>query len=120
VPRVLTELRFPRRPSIQVGDKIGLYALGHDRVFAIVEAFGRAKPGEGENPWDRWVMEVREVMSIAYADAPRLAEISVASDRDLSLSIRQQSHISLRDEEYERLVERLRNAGAREDGFYRP
>ena len=51
VPQVLRLLRFPRRPSVAVGDKLVLYALGHDRVFAIVEAFSPVRPGEGDNPW---------------------------------------------------------------------
>src|SRR4051812_15731641 len=119
VPFVLRELRFPSRPSIRVGEKIVLYALGHDRVFAVVEAFTKVRQGEGDKPWDKWVMDVREVMSTDYASAPTLAGIS-ASGRDLATSIRQQSHIGLREGEYEAAVRLLRDAGAREDRFYRP
>src|SRR3954451_11516230 len=119
VPLVLRALRFPSRPSIRVGDKIVLYALGHDRVFGIVEAFTKVRQGEGDNPWDSWVMDVREIMSTDYTSAPTLAAIS-ASGRELAVSIRQQSHIGLREEEYEAAVRLLRDAGAQEDRFYRP
>ena len=118
VPQVLRLLRFPRRPSVSVGGKLVLYALGHDRVFAIVDAFSTIRPGEGDNPWDRWFLDVREVMSTSYAAAPRLAQLSVAG-RDLSVSIRQQSHIQLRPSEYDQAVTLLRQAGASEDGLYR-
>ena len=65
-------------------------------------------------------MEVREVLCVPYDAAPGLAEVSEAGTRDIATSIRQQSHIGLRDEEYERIVELLRAAGAKEKGFYRP
>jgi hypothetical protein len=119
IPRVLRELRFPKRPRISVGDKMALYALGHDCVFAIVEIFGRPYPIEGPNNWDKWQVETRPVLSMGYAGAPTLAEISVGQ-RDLRTSIRQQTHIGLSDSEYEQLVVLLRAAGAAEDSFYRP
>jgi hypothetical protein len=118
VPQVLRLVRFQRRPSIRVGDKIALYVMGYDRVFGIVEAFSPIREGEGDNPWDKWFLDVREVMSLPYADSPRLDYISV-SGRDLGASIRQQSHIQLREPEYRRAVELLLAAGAVEDGLYR-
>jgi hypothetical protein len=118
IPRVLRELRFPRRPRVAVGDKMALYALGHDRVFAIVEIFARPYEIEGPNNWDRWEVETRPVLSMGYHGAPRLADLTV--DRDLELSVRQQSHIGLTGDEYRRAVELLRAAGATEDGLYRP
>ncbi len=63
-------------------------------------------------------MDVREVMSVTYAQSPSLESISV-DGRDLRASIRQQSHIQLRELEYERAVELLLAAGAVEDGLYR-
>jgi hypothetical protein len=118
VPQVLRLLRFPRRPSVAVGDKLVLYALGHDRAFAIVEAFLPVRPGEGDNPWDRWFLDVRAVMSVPYADSPRLAELSVGG-RQLRDSIREHSHITLRPGEYDAAVRLLHEAGAVEDGLYR-
>lgn len=118
VPQVLRLLRFPRRPSVSVGDKIVLYALGHDRAFAIVEAFSPIRAGDGDNPWDRWFLDVREVMSTSYAAAPRLIELSVAG-RNLAESIGRHSHIELRAHEYDRAVALLREAGAIEDRLYR-
>jgi hypothetical protein len=118
VPQVLRLLRFPRRPSVAVGDKLVLYALGHDRAFAIVEAFLPVRLGEGDNPWDKWFLDVREVMSAPYADSPRLAELSVGG-RQLRDSIREHSHITLRPSEYDAAVRLLREAGAVEDGLYR-
>ena len=114
VPQVLRLVRFPRRPSIRVGDKIALYVLKHDRVFGIVEAFSPVREGEGDNPWDKWFLDVREVMFLSYADSPSLVAISVAG-RDLRRSISQQSHIQLRGLEYRRAVELLLADGAVED-----
>ncbi len=119
VPRVLRELRFPKRPRLAVGDKMALYALGHDRVFAIVEIFGRPYPIEGPNKWDKWQVETRPVLAMGYEGAPTLSDVSVGG-RDLRTSIRQQAHIGLTDDEYERAVMLLRQAGAVEDTFYRP
>ncbi len=118
VPQVLKLLRFPRRPSVSVGDKLVLYALGHDRAFAIVEAFSPIGKGEGDNPWDKWFLDVREVMSTSYADAPRLHQLSVAG-RDLHTSIGRHSHVALRALEYDQAVALLRQAGAVEDSLYR-
>ena len=118
VPQVLRLLRFPRRPSVAVGDKLALYALGHDRVFGIVEAFSPVYEGVGDNPWDKWFLDVREVMSVPYADAPRLADVSVGGRR-LADSIREHSHITLRPDEYDSVVELLGQAGAVEDRLYR-
>lgn len=118
VPQVLRLVRFPRRPSIRVGDKLVLYVLGFDRVFGIVEAFSPVREGEGDNPWDKWFLDVREVMSLPYARSPSLDAISVAG-RDLRKSIREHSHIQLRDLEYRRAVELLFEGGAIEDTLYR-
>ena len=120
VPLVLKNLGFPRKPSVQVGDKVVLYALGHDRVFAIVEVFAPVKSGDGPHPWDRWRCEVRPVMWTGYADAPNLDALIASGGRDLRASIRQQSHVKLRDSEYEPAVAALEHAGAERDGFYRP
>ena len=119
VPRVLREIRSPKRPGFNAGDRLVLYALGHDRVFAIVAALGSPYPGDGPNPWDRWMADVRKVMATSYARAPRLRDICVPGGRDLHQSIRQHAHIRLTDEEYERAVAALRRAGAEEDPLYR-
>jgi hypothetical protein len=118
VPQVLRLVRFPRRPSIRVGDKLVLYVLGFDRLFGIVEAFAPVRPGEGDNPWDRWFLDVREVMSLPYAKSPSLDAISVGG-REIRKSISQQSHIQLRELEYRRAVELLLDRGAVEDTLYR-
>jgi hypothetical protein len=118
VPRVLRELRFPKRPHFRVGDKVVLYALGHDRVFAIVEVFTRPHEIEGPNNWDEWQCETRPVIAMGYAGAPRLEDIDAS--RKLGESIRRHSHIALRDDEYTNALDGLRAAGAEEEGFYRP
>ena len=117
VPRVLRELRFPKRSRMAVGDKVALYALGHDRVFGIVEIFGRPYEIKGPNIWDRWQVETRPVLWMGYAAAPRLRDIT--ADRNLQVSIREHSHIRLTDDEYRLAVDALRAAGAKEDRFYR-
>jgi hypothetical protein len=118
VPQVLRLVRFPTRPTIQIGDKLVLYVLGYDKVFGIVEAFSPVREGEGDKPWDKWFLDVRRVMKISYADAPSLDAISV-SDRDLRVATRQHSHIKLRDVEYQAAVDLLRARGAEEDSLYR-
>ena len=120
VPQVLRRVRFTKRARIRVGDKLVLYALGHDRAFAIVEAFTPLQRGEGDKPWDRWFCDVRKVMHVPYARAPRLDDLAIPGGRDLRISIRQQGHLGLSDAEYDRAVESLRAAGADEDSFYRP
>ena len=76
VPQVLRLVRFPKRPSIRVGDKIVLYVLGFDGVFGIVEVFTPVRPGDGDNPWDKWFLDVREVMSLPYAESPSIDALS--------------------------------------------
>jgi hypothetical protein len=120
VPLVLRRIGFPRKPSVQVGDKIVLYALGHDRAFAIVEVFSPVTSGDGPHPWDRWRCDVRPVLWTDYASAPSLDDLIVPDGRDLRASIRQQSHVRLRDAEYRLAVAALEDAGAERDGLYRP
>ena len=118
VPQVLRLVRFPKRPSIRVGDKMVLYVLGFDRVFGIVEAFTNVRPGEGDNSWDKWFLDVREVMSLHTWTHPR-STCHRSPARDLRKSIREHSHIQLRDLVYRRAVELLLAGGAVEDKLYR-
>jgi hypothetical protein len=118
VPRVLRELRYPSRPRTSIDDRIALYALGADRVFAIVAVFGHPYEIAGPNHWDEWQVETRPALWMGYEGAPRLGDLIVA--RDLHQSIRQHTHIKLRPEEYQRAVDALRVAGAEEDSLYRP
>jgi hypothetical protein len=120
VPLVLRDIGFPRRPSLKVGDKVVLYAIGHDCVFAIVEVFSPVRAGTGPHPWDSWRCEVRPVCWTTYSNAPGLASLTAPGGRDLFVSIRQQSHLKLTDGEYLRAVRGLEAAGAEMDGFYRP
>ncbi len=119
VPSVLREIGFPRKPSVRVGDKVVLYALGHDRVFAIVQIYAPPFSGDGSEAWHAWRCEVREAMSTSYADAPSLDALCVPGARNLRASMRQHSHIKLTPGEYEQAVAALRQAGAREDSLYR-
>ena len=91
-----------------------LYVLGFDSVFGIVEAFTNVRPGEGDNSWDKWFLDVREVMSLPYVDSPSIDALSVAG-RDLRKSIREHSHIQLRDLVYRRAVACCSAGGAVED-----
>ncbi|HUH14796.1 MAG TPA: hypothetical protein VML35_02815 [Gaiellaceae bacterium] len=118
IQRVLGHVRFPRRPSVRVGDKLVLYAVGYDHVFAIVEVFRPVERGEGVAPYDRWICEVRPILWMGYAGAPRLSALTAG--RPLRASVRQHSHIKLTSREYEQAVDALRTAGATADAFYRP
>ena len=98
---------FPRRPRIGRGDRLVGYAVGSARAFGsgrifIVDEVLSEEPEPGGHPRWPWVVEVREVVSVARLSlAPELREIGVAP-RSLS----QHSHIGL-SPEAGRLAERL-------------
>jgi hypothetical protein len=120
-PEDLRNIGFPRNPSVRVGDPLVYYASGYGKVVGLVEVFMPPSLDNREAPWS-YRCDVRP--RIAIADIERgveLDELNVPGERDLRKSIRQQSHIRLSAEEYDRAFAALR-AGLRPDsgGFIDP
>lgn len=98
---LLDEIRFAKnkRPSgINPGDHLVLYAAGHERIFGIATVLD-GEPYEhvveGEERWP-WALRVEVPMLVGTLRiAPPLSSMKVGP-----LSVRQQSHISLDDEQY--------------------
>jgi hypothetical protein len=105
-PAILERTGFPRRPRIEVGDRLVYYAAGWKRVFAIVEAVGEPtdRVAHTSNPtrWP-WSIAVEALLVVPHMEnAPPVEAIGVAAR-----SMSQQSHIRLSEEHYERAVEAI-------------
>ena len=105
---LLERVRFAKnkRPSgVAEGDHLVLYAAGWERFYAIAIVTSEVPdydPEPGEDRWP-WVLTVEVPLVVPRLNlAPSLSELGVAST-----SVRQQSHIRLDDEQYERAVEAL-------------
>ena len=99
--RSLRRTGFPRRPRIEVGDRLVYYASVWRRVFAIVEAV--AEPEQVEHPRWPWIVRVEPLLVLPDLDvAPPVEAIGIAPR-----SMSQQSHIRLTVDQYERAVEAL-------------
>lgn len=97
---LLSRTGFPRRPRIEVGDRLVYYASVWKRVFAVVEVTGEPTTAveHPTNPqrWP-WSLEVAPLLVIPrLEDAPPVEAIGVAPR-----SMSQQSHIRLRERHYE-------------------
>ena len=98
---------FPRRPRIEPGDRLVLYASVWRRVFAIVEVVGG--PELREHPRWPWTVAIEPLLVVPALDAaPPVQAIGVAAR-----SMSQQSHIRLRAEHYDLAVEALASIAAR-------
>ena len=97
-PELLRRTGFPRRPRIEVGDRLVLYASVWRRVFALCEVVGA--PEERDHPRWPWTVEIETLLVVPVLDAaPPVEAIGVAAR-----SMSQQSHIRLRPEHYARAV----------------
>jgi hypothetical protein len=106
-PELLRRTGFPRRPRIEPGDRLVLYASVWRRVFAICEATG--EPERREHPRWPWVVPIEALLVVPALDAaPPVEAIGVAAR-----SMSQQSHIRLRAEHYDLAVEALASVAAR-------
>lgn len=100
-PELLRRTGFPRRPRMQEGDRLVLYASVWRRVFAVAEVLGPPEPRE--HPRWPWTVAIETLLVVPVLDAaPPVEAIGVAAR-----SMSQQSHIRLRAEHYERAVEAL-------------
>jgi hypothetical protein len=98
---------FPRRPRIEPGDRLVLYAAVWRRVFAICEATG--EPERRDHPRWPWTVPIETLLVVPSLDAaPPVEAIGVAAR-----SMSQQSHIRLRAEHYDLAVEALASIAAR-------
>lgn len=87
--------RFPRRPGIQRGDMLAIYAsgsareYGEGRVFSIEECVSDEPEPSGDERW-RWQVATRRIVSVALPLAPTLRDLAVSPR-----SIGRHSHIRL-------------------------
>lgn len=91
---------FPRRPRIERGDRLVVYASGSAAVYgegrfvAIEEVISDEPEPSGDERWP-WRLDTRLVAAVdELAVAPALREIGVSPK-----SLRQHSHIRLSDEQ---------------------
>jgi len=92
---------FPRRPRIEPGDRLVLYASVWRRVFAICEVVGPPEPRD--HPRWPWTVGIETLLLVPVLDAaPPVEAIGVAAR-----SMSQQSHIRIGAEHYARAVEAL-------------
>ena len=93
--------RFPRRPRIERGDTLAIYAAGsareygEGRVFALEEVLSDEPEPSGHERW-RWQLRTRRLVSLPLAIAPTLGEIAVSTR-----SIGRHSHVRLSERQAE-------------------
>jgi hypothetical protein len=89
--------RFPRRPRIEAGDRLVIYAAGsareygEGRVFAVEECVSEEPYPSGHERW-KWEIATRRELSLPLPFAPTLLDIGVSTR-----SIGRHSHIRLTD-----------------------
>ena len=125
----LERLAFPRHrePDIDVGDRVVLYATGHQRLIAagVFTSDAEFDPAvlmrehgwdqEGANRWP-WVATWEPQVLVPFVHlGPHLTEIGVRT-----LSIRSQSHIYIDEAKYRRAVGLLATAAASNGELYVP
>lgn len=101
---LLSRTGFPRRPRMEIGDRLVYYASVWKCVFAVVEVVGEPTMAveHPTNPrrWP-WSVAVAPLLVIPrLEDAPPVEAIGV-----MPRSMSQQSHIRLREAHYERVRE---------------
>ena len=107
-PRRLQRTGFPRRPRMVPGDRLVYYASVWRVVFAIVEVTDEPEHDRTTSRWP-WFVAVEPLLVVPrLTNAPPVEAIGVAAR-----SMSQQSHIRLRDENYDLSVEALGSVGWR-------
>jgi hypothetical protein len=104
---LLARTGFPRRPRIEPGDRLVLYAAVWRRVFAVAEATG--EPERREHPRWPWFVPIEALLVVPALDAAPPVEAIGVAPRSMS----QQSHIRLPAEHYDLAVEALASVAAR-------
>jgi hypothetical protein len=102
-PDLLDEIRFARnkRPSgVARGDRLVLYAAGWECFFGIAIVTATEAREDLEEPRWPWVLDVTVPLVVPRLDlAPHIRQMDVANT-----SVRQQSHISLTPEKFQKAV----------------
>jgi hypothetical protein len=104
--------RFPRRPRIERGDRLVIYAsgsareYGEGRVFALEEVVSEEPEPSGHERW-RWEVRTRRTVSAPLPLAPTLRDLGVSTR-----SIGRHSHIRLSAEQGRRAEELFAGLGA--------
>ena len=98
---LLRRTGFPRRPRIEPGDRLILYASVWRRVFAACEAVG--EPQERDHPRWPWTVEIETLLLVPVLDAAPPVEAIGVAPRSMS----QHSHIRIGAEHYARAVAAL-------------
>ena len=98
---LLRSTGFPRRPRIEPGDRLVLYASVWRRVFALAVVLG--EPESRDHPRWPWSVDIETLLVVPVLDAaPPVEAIGVAAR-----SMSQQSHIRIGPEHYARAVEAI-------------
>jgi hypothetical protein len=105
---LLDQVRFAtnKRPSgIARGDRLVLYAAGWECFYGVaIVTSEESREDLGEKRWP-WVLDVTVPLVVPRLDlAPHLREMDVANT-----SVRQQSHIALTREKFEKALTALRS-----------
>ena len=103
---LLQRTGFPRRPRMEPGDRLVLYASVWRRVFAVCEVVGDPEPRD--HPRWPWTVAIETLLLVPVLDAaPPVEAIGVAAR-----SMSQQSHIRIGADHYARAVEALASVAA--------
>ena len=98
---LLRSTGFPRRPRIEPGDRLVLYASVWRRVFALAQVVG--EPQQRDHPRWPWTVEIETLLLVPVLDAaPPVEAIGVAAR-----SMSQQSHIRITEDHYRRALEAI-------------
>ena len=98
---LLRRTGFPRRPRMEPGDRLILYASVWRRVFAACEVVG--PPQQRDHPRWPWTVEIETLLLVPVLDAAPPVEAMGVAPRSMS----QQSHIRIGPEHYECAVAAL-------------
>src|ERR1044072_6265670 len=105
----LASVVFPKYPrSVTRGSRLVYYAAGRHRFCAVLEGVGDEPTASG---FDRWPyeLELRPLVAIPVDEyAPSLSDVGFDP-----LRLRRQSHVRLREDEYERIAAGIVRAAAR-------
>jgi hypothetical protein len=98
---------FPRRPRMQAGDRLVLYASGWRCIFGIAEVVGEPTTEGAASPRWPWTVAVELLVVVpVLSNAPPVEAIGVAPR-----SMSQQSHIRLQPRHLELALEALAGVG---------
>jgi hypothetical protein len=115
-PQELHEVHFPNKgtPGVRVGDYLVYYASGQGRIIGIAEVFMPPTKDSGEERWP-WRCEVRPRIISRIHRSPSLDVIS-GPDKNIRPSVRQQSHVTLTEDQYRRALTALEGAFDKRQG----